>query len=198
MCLGALAQVVPVLGSRVDWTSWRRLIRRSVGFLSRSESPRFIGGLFRSHFFVLLCSLFFVQVIKQAVVACLAKHGIPKGHPDFNDLFQTTYRGSCFALVGLSKNHEGYQILTLGLREISCVHRQWPCVWSIGSLRPMQRCTSTGQVKIIHVAIMILVGRMPVRSRDHSYIFVYMLCCDISNKGFVWYLACVHVERAKC
>ncbi|THH23080.1 hypothetical protein EUX98_g8099 [Antrodiella citrinella] len=37
-------------------------------------------------------------VIKQAAITCLSKHGVKKGHPEFNDLFTATYRGAAFAL----------------------------------------------------------------------------------------------------
>lgn len=37
-------------------------------------------------------------VIKQATIAALSKYGISKAHTDFNELYQTTYRGTCFAL----------------------------------------------------------------------------------------------------
>lgn len=42
------------------------------------------------------------QVVKQATVRCLADHAINKQHPEFNDLYQTIYRGASFALVGAS------------------------------------------------------------------------------------------------
>ncbi|GJE94654.1 hypothetical protein PsYK624_108250 [Phanerochaete sordida] len=37
-------------------------------------------------------------VIKQATIAALSKYGITKAHADFTELYQTTYRGTCFAL----------------------------------------------------------------------------------------------------
>lgn len=37
-------------------------------------------------------------VVKQATVRCLADHAINKQHPEFNDLYQTIYRGASFAL----------------------------------------------------------------------------------------------------
>lgn len=40
-----------------------------------------------------------MKVIKQAAVACLARHGINKPDRDFHELYQTIYRGVTFALV---------------------------------------------------------------------------------------------------
>ncbi|KAH9927838.1 uncharacterized protein B0H18DRAFT_875207 [Fomitopsis serialis] len=38
-------------------------------------------------------------VVKQAVVRCLSDHAVTKQHPEFHDVFQYIYRGTCFALV---------------------------------------------------------------------------------------------------
>ncbi|KAH9915873.1 uncharacterized protein B0H18DRAFT_1124556 [Fomitopsis serialis] len=37
-------------------------------------------------------------VVKQAVVRCLSDHAVTKQHPEFHDVFQYIYRGTCFAL----------------------------------------------------------------------------------------------------
>ncbi|KZT72438.1 hypothetical protein DAEQUDRAFT_749495 [Daedalea quercina L-15889] len=37
-------------------------------------------------------------VVKQAVVRCLSDHAITKQHPEFHDVFQYIYRGTCFSL----------------------------------------------------------------------------------------------------
>lgn len=42
-----------------------------------------------------------LQVIKQAAVSCLSRHGIRKGQPDFNELYQSIYRGVQFASVSV-------------------------------------------------------------------------------------------------
>ncbi|KAI0785835.1 hypothetical protein C8Q75DRAFT_774720 [Abortiporus biennis] len=42
-------------------------------------------------------------VIKQAAVSCLGKHGIKKGEAEFNELYQSIYRGATFALRNIMR-----------------------------------------------------------------------------------------------
>lgn len=44
----------------------------------------------------------YLQVIKQATIACLSKYSIGKAHVEFSDLYQCTYRGVCCALVSIN------------------------------------------------------------------------------------------------
>ena len=46
-----------------------------------------------------------LQAIKRVVTKQLSKLGVKKAHPEFNDLFQTCYRGVCFALVSLESQY---------------------------------------------------------------------------------------------
>lgn len=83
-----------------------------------------------------------LQVIKQATIAALSKYGITKPHADFTELYQTTYRGVCFALVCAQPFQEDVCSTLSHDRDLSCAYRRQTCGLWTGLYRTTCACTS--------------------------------------------------------